>query len=329
MTGDIRERIFSISSDEDFELTALDIFRFQSSQNPVYGEFIRELGVNPDKINSLSEIPFMPIEFFKWHKVISGGQSPVVFFESSGTTSTTNSRHYVTDPTLYVESFTSGFNYFFGEPSGWMFAALLPSYVERGNSSLVFMADHLIKLSHDKRSSFYLGDTTRMIENLRSVADNGGKAMLIGVTYALLDLAEKHHPDLSGVTVVETGGMKGRRAEITRDELHEILIPRLRIKKVFSEYGMTELLSQAWSVGDGLFRTPPWMRIMLRDLNDPLGTHSFTGQTGGINVIDLANVYSCSFIATKDLGRLNPDGTFEVMGRFDSGDIRGCNLMIG
>ena len=249
-------------------------------------------------------------------------------FESSGTTGQTTSRHYVADLSVYEESFLSGFRYFYGDPEEYFFAGLLPSYVERKNSSLVYMVNRLINISSDPHSGFFIEEVNKMITILQSVKKEKRKGILIGVSFALLDLAEKLAPDLSGIVVVETGGMKGRRKEITREELHLTLKKEFNIQSVHSEYGMTELLSQAWSKGDGLFYCPPWMKIMIRDTGDPLSILKEYGTTGGINVIDLANINSCSFIATGDLGKLYKDGGFEVLGRFDSSDIRGCNLLI-
>jgi phenylacetate-coenzyme A ligase PaaK-like adenylate-forming protein len=329
MDDGLRNRIFSITSDEEFNDTAIEIFRYQVEENPVYKLFVSGLDINPESVNTVTEIPFLPIEFFKNHRIISGPYNHELFFESSGTTGSATSRHYLTDPEIYHESFLSGFRYFFGDPRDWMFAAMLPSYIERGNSSLVYMCEHLIRMSSDIRSRFWMKDSPSMPDTLRLASGEGKNAMLIGVSYALLDLAEKHSADLSGVTVVETGGMKGRRKEITREEMHRILKNGLNIETVHSEYGMTELLSQAWSKGSGLFRCPPWMKVFLRELNDPLSVIQNPGVTGGINVIDLANVNSCSFIATMDLGKHHPDGCFEVLGRFDNSDIRGCNLLVG
>jgi hypothetical protein len=249
-------------------------------------------------------------------------------FESSGTTGQNISRHYITDPGLYAESFLTCFRLFFGEPSQYFFGALLPSYVERANSSLVFMVARLIKESIDNRSGFFVNDTGKLLKALESVKADNIKGMLIGVSFALLDLAENLKTDLNGITVVETGGMKGKRKEITREELHFRLKKGLNIDTVYSEYGMTELLSQSWSAGNGLFRSPPWMKVLIRDSYDPLYVFSEPEISGGINVIDLANINSCSFISTGDLGKVHNDGTFEISGRFDNADIRGCNLLI-
>jgi phenylacetate-coenzyme A ligase PaaK-like adenylate-forming protein len=260
--------------------------------------------------------------------IITGNGEAVKIFESSGTTGTDTSRHYLTDLQLYEESFLTSFRLFYGDPHDYFFAALLPSYIERGNSSLVYMADTLIRKSNEKSSSFFLDDYDKLITTFGKIRSENKKGLLIGVSFALLELAEKFSPDLSGITVVETGGMKGRRREVTRLELHSILKDKLNIESVHSEYGMTELLSQAWSKGNGIFQTPPWMKILLREVNDPLTIISEDGATGGINIIDLANYNSCSFISTGDLGRLHHGGGFEVLGRFGNSDLRGCNLLI-
>ena len=328
MRGDLRELIFRISKGSEFENIALEIFRLQFLNCPVYNEYVSVLGTDINSVNSLEKIPFLPIEFFKNHRIITGNSPCEKVFESSGTTETITSRHYITDLSLYEESFVGSFRYFYGDPEDYFFAALLPSYIERENSSLVYMADYLIRKSSDHRSSFFLGDKLRLLETLKEVKTEKRKGMLIGVTFALLDLAEEFVPDLSGIIVVETGGMKGRRKEVTREELHNTLKEKLHASSINSEYGMTELLSQAWSKGDGIFQTPPWMKIILREINDPLTVFTDPGITGGINIIDLANINSCSFISTGDLGRLNRDGGFEVLGRFGNSDLRGCNLLI-
>jgi phenylacetate-coenzyme A ligase PaaK-like adenylate-forming protein len=328
MKAGFRESLFHISNPAGFERIALDIFRFQVLNNPVYGKYVSFLGIAPDSVSSVEMIPFLPIEFFRNHRVITGGTDAEKVFESSGTTGSETSRHFVTDLKVYEESFLSSFRLFYGDPHDYFFAALLPSYVERGNSSLVYMADFLIRNSSDRRSSFFPDDHEKLIYALNRVRSEKRKGMLIGVSFALLDLAEKLSPDLSGITVVETGGMKGKRRELTRAELHGVLKEKLNLPAVHSEYGMTELLSQAWSKGEGIFHAPPWMRILLREINDPFSVIGKPGITGGINIIDLANFNSCSFISTGDLGRLHPGGGFEVLGRFGNSDIRGCNLLI-
>ena len=328
MSASFRERIFSIRTLKEFQEISIEIFHFQADNNPIYREFILNLGIKPESVSSPGEIPFLPIEFFRNHKVLSGNSSVEAVFESSGTTGITASRHHVADLSIYEDSFFTGFRYFYGDPHDYFFAALLPSYTERGHSSLVYMVDRLINASADQCSGFFRNEVDKLLTALQKVKNEKRKGILIGVSFALLDLAENYAPDLSGIIVVETGGMKGRRKEITRDELHSVLKTRLNIVSVHSEYGMTELLSQAWSKGNGLFFTPPWMKIIIRDTGDPLTILDHYEITGGINVIDLANFNSCSFIATNDLGKLYKNGGFEVLGRFDSSDIRGCNLLV-
>lgn len=319
---------FSISSIPDFQAAALDQFLFQYTNVGAYREFCDHLGTSPSNVSSLENIPFLPVEMFKSHSLIAGDAMPELVFRSSGTTGNNTSTHYVVDPALYRESILNGFKLFFGDPSGWCFFALLPSYLEREDSSLVYMVDRLIKASHNSYGGFYLYDHDEMLRNIRKAYSSGLKIMIIGVSFALLDLAENLSPDLSACTVVETGGMKGRREELTREELHNILKRGMNLKTIHSEYGMTELLSQAWSTGEGIFQCPPWMKILIRDSYDPAEILP-AGRTGSINIIDLANRYSCSFLATSDLGRSNPEGHFEVLGRMDHSDLRGCNLLLG
>ena len=321
------QSIFSIKNEKSFLKRALEIFRFQSERNPVYKEFIEKLGIDRSDVKTQEEIPFLPVEFFKTKKVITGNQSPEKIFESSGTTGSTLSRHYVTDTGIYNRSLLATFNLFYGDPAEYLITALLPSYLEKENSSLIYMVEQLIRLSNDSGSGFYGNNPGDMLSAIARRKGDGKKILLIGVSYALLDLAENFSPDLSGVIVMETGGMKGRRKEITREELHSALKKRLNVGTIHSEYGMTELLSQAYSSGEGIFRCPPWMKILIRDPQDPFSLISGPGRTGGINIIDLANIYSCSFLSTSDLGRLHADVSFEVLGRFDSSDIRGCNLL--
>lgn len=268
----------------------------------------------------------MPIEFFKSHRIVTGPGNETRIFESSGTTGINTSRHYLLDEEIYAESIESGFRKFFGEPSAYCFLALLPSYLERENSSLVFMMHHLIGKSRHPLSGFYLKNPDELAETLGFLEKKSQKTMLIGVTFALLDLAENFPMPLKNTLVVETGGMKGRREELTRKELHAILTSAFSQDSIGSEYGMTELLSQAWSTGAGIYHSPAWMKIFIRDPYDPFRRMP-DGKSGGIDVIDLANRHSCSFIQTQDLGRRYPDGSFEVLGRFDNSELRGCNLM--
>jgi phenylacetate-coenzyme A ligase PaaK-like adenylate-forming protein len=327
MKGIRADAIFKIEDNSTFREKAFEIFNYQVENNSIYRQFINSLGIAPANVSLLNEIPFLPVGIFKNHKVITGVAPVETVFESSGTTGSSLSRHYLVDTSLYERSFLKAFNFFYGDPADYLITALLPSYTERKNSSLVHMMDHLIRKSVHSESGFYGDNYQELISVIKHAGSSKRKAFLMGVSFALLDLAEKYSPDLSGVIVMETGGMKGRRKELTREELHSILKNKLNVTSVHSEYGMTELLSQAYSKGDGLFMCPPWMRILIRDPQDPLTVISEPGITGGINIIDLANIHSCSFIATGDLGRIHPDGSFEVLGRLDDQDIRGCNLL--
>lgn len=324
----LRNRIFKINNKKDFRETILEVFNFQYNDNVVYHDFIKSLGKDPSKIKSPDKIPFLPIEFFRNHKIITGTLPVEMIFESSGTTGVTPGKHFVSDLSLYEDSFLSSFRLFYGEPEQFLIAALLPSYTEREGSSLVYMADKLIKRSRNPHSGFYRNHTEELILTIEKAKEEKQKILLLGVSFALVDLAENQSPELSGVIVMETGGMKGRRKELTRSELHSILKDKLHVSSIHSEYGMTELLSQAYSKGEGIFYCPPWMKIVIRDPQDPLTLYDEPYRTGGINIIDLANINSCSFIATGDLGKVHEDGGFEVLGRFDNSDIRGCNLLI-
>jgi len=311
----------------EFEKQVLALFRFQAAHVPVYNEFLNYLSVDPQNINRMEQIPFLPIELFKHHKIITGGSREELVFTSSGTTGDRKSRHFVADVKLYEKSFLSAFKIFYGEPSDYCILALLPSYMEQKNSSLVYMMDSLIKNSGHPDSGFYLHNRDALMKKILDLKNHRQKTLLLGVSFALVELAEKYEEDLSPVIIMETGGMKGRRKEMIREELHHLICHAFNLQKVHSEYGMTELLSQAYSKGDGNFYAPPWMKILIRDSHDPF-TFLSPGKTGAINVIDLANFHSCSFIATSDLGKLNSDGSFEVLGRMDNSDIRGCNLLI-
>lgn len=328
MTNDLRNRIFRIKSETEFQEIALEIFNYQYNNNLIYRQYIDCLGIQPNDIDSVLKIPFMPIDFFKTQKVVTGEKPIEKVFGSSGTTRTLfKSSHFVSDLSLYEESLTRAFKLFYGRPEDIVFFALLPSYVERSDSSLVYMVQYLTNCSYNPKSRIDRTDIPAILHDIEEARDKGEKVMLIGVSFALLDMAEKYSPDLSGVIVMETGGMKGRRREMTREELHMALTRGLNVESIHSEYGMTELLSQAYSTGKGIYNTPSWMKILLRDTLDPLSTTDAVAITGGINVVDLANINSCSFIATGDLGKLNTDGSFEVLGRFDHSDIRGCNLL--
>lgn len=312
----------------EFEALCLQTFQFQYRNNSLYQNWVKQLNVHPESIQRLTEIPFLPIEFFKAHKVLSTPETPQTLrFTSSATTSQQPASHYVTDASLYELSFSKGFQHFYGAVTDYVILALLPNYLQRSGSSLVYMCDWLIRASGSDYSGFYLDDYQRLLQTITELKKGKRKILLIGVSYALLDLCE-HQPDFGdSVIVMETGGMKGRRKEMLKPELHAALKKGLGVSEIHSEYGMTELLSQAYSLGDGVFHPAPWMRFLVRETDDPLSLKS-DGRTGGINVIDLANLNSCSFIATKDLGRLHTNGAIELMGRFQDSDVRGCNLMI-
>lgn len=319
--------IFSIGSKKEFEKITLKVFRHQYDNNIVYHNFCDLLGRNKENVKAVSEIPFIPIQFFKTHDVVSSTNAVQETFTSSGTTGTATSRHLITDLHYYEQSFRQAFSRFYGNIEDYAVLALLPSYLEREGSSLIYMVDDLIKGSQNPDSGFYLNNYDALISKLEHLDRAGQNVLLIGVTYALLDLTEKKDFSLKNTIIMETGGMKGRRREMIREELHEILCQGFGVDKIHSEYGMTELLSQAYSLGDGIFECPPWMDILIRDTEDALSLIGFE-KTGGINVIDLANYNSCSFIATQDLGKKYPNQSFEVLGRFDNSDIRGCNLMV-
>jgi hypothetical protein len=318
--------LFEISSQTVFETCALKIFRYQFRNNQVYHSFCSYLGKSEKNVSALRDIPFLPIDFFKSKAVVSGNARPELVFTSSGTTGSITSFHYVTDGQLYRQSYLHGFENFYGPVSGYCILALLPSYLERKGSSLVYMVNDLIKHSGHPESGFYLNDLNGLSEKLRKLDAVGTKILLIGVSFALLELVEKFQFELKNTIVMETGGMKGRRKEMIREEMHGLLKEGFGVSHIHSEYGMTELLSQAYSKGGGIFKTPPWMQVGIRDTEDPF-TPQDLNKTGGINIIDLANLNSCAFIATQDLGKMRADGSFEVLGRFDNSDIRGCNLM--
>lgn len=319
--------IFDIGTQKQFEKTALKVFRFQHECNPVYREFCDFLNVDKQLVKSLEQIPFLPIQFFKSRDVITGEASAQEIFTSSGTTGMQTSRHLVTDLSLYEQSFKQAFSQFYGNIEDYVVLALLPSYLEREGSSLIYMVADLIQSSNNPDSGFYLHNYDDLIQKLTGLDASGQNVLLIGVTYALLDLIEKQQFQLKNTVIMETGGMKGKRKEMIREELHAILCEGFGVSSIHSEYGMTELLSQAYSLGDGIFECPNWMQILTRDTEDAL-SYVDSGKTGGINVIDLANLNSCAFIATQDLGKKYADGSFEVLGRFDNSDIRGCNLMV-
>ncbi len=321
-----KHSIFNIQSPFEFNEIALSLFRYQYKNNTIYNRFVDALGINESTIYHPEQIPFLPVSFFKTHRIVTGDFPEQLVFESSGTTGAETSKHFVVDADLYQRSFTSGFEFFYGDLSKYAVFALLPSYLERQNSSLVYMVERIMQKSNRQMGGFYLNELDELKTRLLDARDQGLKIMLFGVTFALLDMAETFPVSIPEAVIIETGGMKGRRKELTRTELHETLCRAFGVEKIHSEYGMTELLSQAWSKGDGVFRCPPWMKVLIADTNDPL-TILEEGRSGGINIIDLANVHSCAFIATQDLGRTFEDGTFEVLGRFDNSDIRGCSLL--
>lgn len=321
------EKIFSISSEQDFNKITLEVFRFQYDNNPVYRKFSDLLNIDPGQVKTLDKIPFLPIDFFKSHTVLSSKDEIQKTFTSSGTTGAKTSKHHVTDLSIYEQSFNLGFQRFYGDIKDYVVLALLPSYLEREGSSLIYMAQHLIEKSGHSDSGFYLNNLSELQSKLISLDNQGQKVLLIGVSFALLDLAENFQFNLKNTIIMETGGMKGRRKEMIREELHHILKKGFGVSAIHSEYGMTELLSQAYSFGNGIFECPPWMKILIRDPEDAQ-SYLKTNSTGGINVIDLANINSCSFIATQDLGKKAENNSIEIMGRFDNSDIRGCNLMV-
>lgn len=321
----LKNRIFQPLSAADFNDLALEIFLFQYQKNAVYRQFCNYLKRRPEDVKSIDAVPFMPVELFKHHRIVAGEGKPELLFESSGTTGMLPSRHEVLHREMYETSFRNCFQRFYGNPTEYRILALLPNYLERSGSSLVYMAEHLIRASGHPDSGFYLYDLRALRRKLQEPTDR--KTLLLGVSFALLDLAEAGAMELGNTIVMETGGMKGRRKELTRTELHEKLCEGLGVTHIHSEYGMTELLSQAYASRDGFFSCPPWMALRIRDMNDPLSTAE-PGSTGGVNVIDLANLYSCSFLATSDLGRQRSDGSVEILGRFDFSDLRGCNLMV-
>lgn len=328
---DIEKELFNVNN-AAFETLALQVFLYQYNENETYRQFCSALHIMPDDVATIEQIPFLPIQFFKSRIIGTTEFEPEIIFESSGTTGSINSRHYLKKLSVYEESFIKNFQLFYGDVNGWCIVGLLPSYLEKGNSSLVYMVNEWIKKSGSAESGFYLYDYEKLSQTLLKNEAAAKPTLLIGVTYALLDFAEKCRMNLKHTVVMETGGMKGRREEITREEVHAQLKDRLGLKNIHSEYGMTELLSQAYSNTNGRFICPPWMKILVRAEDDPFNvrsSRSIAGQmaTGVINIIDLANLYSCSFIATDDVGILFADESFEVLGRLDNSDIRGCGLM--
>ena len=320
-------KILNISSSQEFEKFSIQIFNQQFEKNTIYREFCRLTGKNPSNIKSSFEIPFLPIQFFKTHKIISSNQPIRKTFHSSGTTKDNLSKHHITDLKLYEDCFLKIFMDFYGHPSKYNIIALLPTYLENKNSSLIYMVNKLIEKSENKHSGFYLDNYKELKEKLLYLEGGGKKTILFGVSYALLNLIDFHKFKLKKTTIIETGGMKGNRKELIKSELHEILKNGFGVKNINSEYGMTELMSQAYSIHNEKFKSPPWMKIYIRESEDPMNI-KIDNKSGGINIIDLANYNSCSFIATDDLGKLDKDGNFEILGRLDNSDQRGCNLLI-
>jgi phenylacetate-coenzyme A ligase PaaK-like adenylate-forming protein len=322
-----KQQVFAINNEQHFIETALQVFQYQAANCVIYKEFINGLKIVPADVRSIEQIPFLPVEFFKSHNVLTSTKPDDVVFTSSGTTGMITSSHHVTDVSWYEESFRRAFSLFYGDIKDYTILALLPSYLEREGSSLIYMAQDLITQSRNPNSGFFLYNHEELYKVLQAQMQAGKPTLLIGVTFALLDFIDNYRIDFPGLIVMETGGMKGRRKEMIREELHNSLCAGFGVNAIHSEYGMTELLSQAYSKGEGIFNCPPWMKIITRDTNDPF-TLVGAGKTGGVNIIDLANINSCSFIATQDLGKVYEDGAFEVLGRFDNSDIRGCNLLI-
>ena len=316
------DKIFSISSEEEFEAAALELFRRQAVMCEPYKQYVELLGVNPAEVNRVEDIPFLPIEFFKWRDVYCGEREPEKVFTSSNTGGTVASRHMMQSLALYERAFTTAFEQFYGATEGWSIYGLLPNYLQREGSSLVYMTDRLIQSCGS--GGFYLDDYEKLIADMTT---DPKPKILLGVSYALWDLAEQYAPKLNNTIVMETGGMKGQREELPKAEFHKILCSAFGVEKIHSEYGMAELTSQAYSSGDGVFRAPGWMRVVVRDVNNPLKMLP-AGSRGAVSIIDLANVWSCAFIATQDVGRTFEDGSFMIEGRLSGSDIRGCNLLV-
>ncbi|MDD2563265.1 MAG: acyltransferase [Salinivirgaceae bacterium] len=310
----------------DFQDHAISLFKTQANEVELYKQFIENLNIDPNKVSKLNEIPFLPVEFFKSHSIYRGANKPEILFKSSSTTGTGQSTHAVADLKLYEQSFINAFRHFYGDPADFCFLFLLPSYLEREGSSLIYMAESMIQMSRYSESGFYLNNIDDLHKQLIVNEQNSIPTILMGVSFALLDFAEQFSMQLKSTIVMETGGMKGRRAEVPREELHTILCKSLGVSHIHSEYGMTELLSQAYSKGNGVFETPPWMQVSLYDPYNPLKPSE--NNTGGVNIIDLANQFSCAFIQTNDIGKKNGANSFEILGRFDYSDVRGCNLLV-
>ncbi len=328
--SELREKIFKINSKERFSELSLEVFRYQALNNSVYSEYISLLGIDINSVTSLDGIPFLPVRFFKNREIISGSREVETIFTSSSTTGMVPAKHYVTDLSLYRESFTNGFKQFYGEPSNYVFLALLPSYLERKGSSLVYMAQELIELSGKEESGFYLYNHKELYSILCKLRDNKENVVLLGVSFALLDFIKDYSIEFPNLIVIETGGMKGRGEELSRDELHSRISKGFGIKEVHSEYGMAELLSQAYSIEGGVFNSPSWMKIVIRDLHNPFKYFLDCNDSplGGVNIIDLANINSCSFIETEDMGYSFSNGSFTIEGRIKDSELRGCNMLL-
>jgi len=327
MMNNFSKKIFDFKDFSSFEKSCIEVFNFQASKNSVYNQYIKNINIDISSVKRINDIPFLPIEFFKSHKIITDGAEPEIIFTSSGTGISGISKHFVADKKIYDESFLFSFEYFYGNPSEYVFLALLPSYLERNGSSLIYMTEKLIELGNKEHSGFYLNDFEKLNHKLIELENKNLKTILLGVSFALLDFFEEYKMNLKNTIIIETGGMKGRKEEIVKQELHNFLCKKSGVEVIHSEYGMTELLSQAYSKGNNIFYCPPQMKILIRDTNDPF-CFLENGKSGGINVIDLSNLNSCSFIETKDLGLKHNNESFEVLGRFDNSDIRGCNLLI-
>lgn len=324
----IEEKVFAITNEKELSIIALEVYQFQFDNNPVYQDYCKAVGKTPCQVKKTADIPFLPISFFKTHRIETTEFDAELLFKSSGTTGSVTSSHYVKDASIYRKSFTEGFKKFYGDVKDYCIIGLLPSYLERGNSSLAYMINHLIKKSRHEDSGFYLDEFEKLNTALKKTDAPGQKTILIGVTYALLDFGDRYPQRLSNTILMETGGMKGRGREMTKAELYDHLKKTFGVSHIHSEYGMTELLSQSYGI-DGIMSCPPWMKIFLRDETDPFTLYDSSATTSGaINIIDLANLYSCSFIATEDIGKTLADGRFEILGRMDHSDIRGCSLMV-
>jgi phenylacetate-coenzyme A ligase PaaK-like adenylate-forming protein len=325
-SSELIHEILAIKSESAFETLALRLFQYQYEHNIIYNNYLKAIKIAPDQIKNISQIPFLPIEFFKTHEVVTNTYKPEIVFTSSGTTGMSTSRHMVKDTSVYENTFLEGFRKAYGPLENYCILALLPSYLEREGSSLVYMAEKMISMTKANGSGFFLHNHTELHDKILENEKRGQKTLLLGVTYALLDFAEAYPIALKHTTIMETGGMKGRREEITREEVHAALQNAFDQTSIHSEYGMTELMSQAYSAGKGLYQSPPWMKVLVRDPSDPLSA-DIKGR-GGINIIDLANIDSCCFLATQDLGVAYGNGQFEILGRMDHSDVRGCSLMI-